>query len=104
MKDLTFKKLRKVNVKRCEKAFHKLHDWNDAEWSQAVMGELGEACNFLKKKRRGENIKKRDIAYELADTVIYLDLLAASLGIDLGKVVAEKFNIVSDRKKVDIKL
>jgi len=34
---------------------------------------------------------------ELADVLTYLDLLAATLGVDLGRAAAQKFNEVSER-------
>jgi hypothetical protein len=37
------------------------------------------------------------IADEIADNVIYLDLMAQSLGLDLGEIVANKFNKTSDK-------
>jgi NTP pyrophosphatase (non-canonical NTP hydrolase) len=106
---LGFSELRFANVARCERVFHPLNDWSPAEWACAMAGEAGEACNAVKKLRRvhdGTNTAKdpqtRDeaiaaIAAELADTVIYCDLLAARLGIDLGAAVRAKFNVVSER-------
>lgn len=41
---------------------------------------------------------------ELADVQIYLDLLALSIEIDLEEATVEKFNEVSDRIGVNIKL
>lgn len=84
-----------------------LQSWSPAEWACAAAGECGEACNAVKKLRRledGTNTAKDPqteeealgaIAGELADTVIYIDLLAARLGIDLGAAVRDKFNAVS---------
>jgi len=82
-------------------------DWTPAEWLEAVIGELGEYANERKKYRRGDrtleefNILARK---ELADVLIYLDLLAFQLGIDLGEAIVEKFNEVSDRVGCDVKL
>jgi hypothetical protein len=67
------------------------------DWACALAGETGEACNLIKKLRRGDAIDTEDIGKELADVVIYADLLAARLGIDLGEAVVQKFNEVSDR-------
>jgi NTP pyrophosphatase (non-canonical NTP hydrolase) len=106
---LNFDRLRRYNVARCEEVFHPLHDWSPAEWGVALAGEVGEACNLIKKLRRyddGTNTVKDPpnagdcvefIGDELADVVIYADLLAARLGIDLGKAVKKKFNSVSQR-------
>lgn len=104
---LTFERLRSVNVERCKEVFHPLTSWSLSDWAVAMAGECGEACNVVKKYRRfqdGTNTAKdpqtvdeiRDaLAAELADTVIYADLLAARAGIDLGDAVREKFNAVS---------
>lgn len=106
--DLSFKKLRDVNKLRCETAFnHGLHTWSLAEWSNAMAGEAGETCNLTKKIKRGdftlEQVKK-DLAKEIADVVCYCDLLAAAADIDLGQAIIQKFNEVSDRRGVEIKL
>jgi len=96
---LSFARLRSANVNRTADAFHPVHEWSPTDWATAMAGECGEACNLVKKLRRGEDINPRDIAHELADLVIYADLLAARLDIDLGAAVVEKFNIVSDRPR-----
>ncbi len=105
MKDnLSFSGLRSANIERCEKSFHSVQGWSPTDWACAVAGEVGESCNLIKKLRRGEVINSGSIGKELADAVIYLDLLAARLGLDLGKCVREKFNEVSERVKSDITL
>lgn len=101
---LGFDRLRSANVQRCEDVFHQLDSWSPTDWACAAAGEMGEACNLIKKLRRGEDISLTDVGYELADTVIYLDLLAARLGINLGEAVREKFNIVSDRRGSEVRL
>lgn len=75
-------------------------DWSPADWMTATVGELGELANVMKKFRRGDLTAsefKLKAAQELADTQIYLDLLAANLGIDLGLAVRDTFNKVSLR-------
>lgn len=101
---LTFEQLRDANVRRCEQAFHPVNDWSLTDWATALAGEVGEACNLIKKRRRGEEIPTEAIAEELADVVMYLDLLAARLGIDLEAAVRAKFNVVSDRRGSGIRL
>lgn len=115
--ELTFNQLREANVARLP-LFKNKHgqpahsepdgsDWSPAQWLQAVLGELGEYANFRKKHERGdidtfefaENARK-----ELADVIIYLDILAFRLGIDLGQAVADKWNEVSERIGVDLKI
>lgn len=107
---LTFEQLREANTKRLqvfknrkgEIAHSKADgsDWTPAQWLGAVVGELGEYANFRKKFERGdidESQFKIEAANELADVVIYLDILAKQLGIDLGKATTLKFNEVSMR-------
>lgn len=108
---LTFNTLRQANLKRLP-MFKNKHgepahsqgdggDWSDAEWLQAVVGELGEYANLRKKVDRGDLPKNADtqalLADELADVVIYLDILAFRLGIDLGEAVISKWNRTSER-------
>jgi NTP pyrophosphatase (non-canonical NTP hydrolase) len=81
-----------------------------------MAGEAGEVCNAVKKLRRladGNNTAKdpqtesaaiRQIGEEIADTVIYLDLLAARLGLDMGEEIQQKFNVVSQRMHSEIRL
>jgi hypothetical protein len=108
MDGLSFADLRRANVERCESAFHPLDAWSGLEWAGAAAGELGEAANLTKKLRRVEmgggqfssrghdsEVTADDVGVELADTVIYLDLWAARLGIDLGAMVRAKFNATS---------
>jgi NTP pyrophosphatase (non-canonical NTP hydrolase) len=89
------------NLERCEADtgfHHKIDEWSPNDWAVAATGELGEMCNYLKKWRRGETVSMFKIADELADTVIYLDLLATRLGLDLGTIIWSKF----DRKSREV--
>lgn len=75
-------------------------DWALSAWSNAVCGELGEAANIIKKVERGDctlDEARQMLADELADVVIYLDLLAFRAGINLGEAVVDKFNRTSVR-------
>lgn len=114
--DLTFEALNETNTERCEDVFHTINHWSPTDWACAFAGEAGEVCNAVKKLRRlddGTNTAKdpqtaeeaiQAIAMELADTIIYADLLATRLGIDLSKAIIQKFNIVSIRMGSDLKL
>lgn len=105
---LTFRDLRLVNEMRC-KRWHPggVEDWSLSDWATAMVGEAGEACNVVKKLNRerdglGGNTQneaelRHALAFELADTVIYLDLLAARAGLDLESAIKDKFNLVSER-------
>lgn len=111
---LTFREVTDANIARCYR-WHKggLSDWSVADWAVAMAGEAGEVCNAVKKLRRVEdeiaNISDPDrqlstraeavkkIGEELADTFLYLNLLAVRLGIDLPTEVVAKFNATSKR-------
>lgn len=108
----TLRDLRDINVTRCQRwhdGFPRDDDWTVADWSNAAAGEMGEAANIVKKIRRAEfghsgaldpDIEelKNMLGDEIADTIIYLDLLAAHQGIDLERAIRNKFNAVSDRE------
>lgn len=75
-------------------------DWSLGEWSNAVMGELGEAANLIKKVQRGDmtmDEARPALAREFADVVTYLDILAFRAGVDLGAITAAKWDEVSAR-------
>jgi NTP pyrophosphatase (non-canonical NTP hydrolase) len=107
MDRLTFAELRGVNVPRCEAPDgfnHKLESWSPAEWSNAMAGECGEACNLTKKLLRGDGPEIERIGDEIADVVIYADLLAARLGLDLGEAIRRKFNATSRKRGYSVLL
>lgn len=73
---------------------HALASWSLYDWLTATIGELGEAANVVKKlnrvrdgipgnKHTPEQLREM-LAGELADTLIYLDLMAQSEGIELS--------------------
>lgn len=114
--DLSFPRLHSVNADRARR-WHRgfpneENGWVGSDWSNAMAGEAGEACNVVKKLRRldfgyaGKHGRGREdregllrkLAEELADTLIYADLLASFYGIDLGAAVVAKFNQVSDEE------
>lgn len=92
------------NRKRCEspRGFnHKLSAWTASDWMTALMGELGEAANIVKKLNRfrdgvpgnKESIEalRHKLSLEIADTYVYLDLFCQSQEIDLEKAVNDVF-------------
>ncbi len=101
---LTFQGLRIVSSSRCEK-WHGDKPWSLSDWGVAMAGEAGETCNVIKKLNRirdgivgniGEEEEFRaQLGEEIADTVIYLDLLANAAGINLESAIINKFNKVS---------
>jgi NTP pyrophosphatase (non-canonical NTP hydrolase) len=114
--DLGFDELRAANVKRCREFRNAqgvmchpegVDGWSPSQWMVAVVGEVGETANILKKVERGDftlESVREDLRRELADVQTYLDLLAASLGVDLGRATVDKFNEVSERVGSDVKL
>lgn len=117
---LSFDALRRANVERTTESFDLIDAWSPTDWATAVAGEVGEACNLIKKLRRLGHYPTFDlnappttpaqeeiitaIGKELADAVTYLDLLAARLGLSLADCVRAKFNEVSDRVGSDVRL
>lgn len=97
------------NRARCEAAngFRQpIESWSLSDWMTATAGELGEAANVIKKLNRvrdgvtnvgdpSEPQLRSDLADELADTFIYLDLLAQAAGVDLAAAVRAKFDRTS---------
>jgi NTP pyrophosphatase (non-canonical NTP hydrolase) len=99
--------------------------WSLADWANAMGGEAGEAQNIVKKMRRIEaNLWDKQtypgdatvvlsrlaqlhgseayeelremLGNELADVVLYADLLAQKAGLDLAACVRTKFNRTSE--------
>lgn len=66
-----------------------------------LAGETGEACNVIKKLERermgyaGSRATLEQLAEELADVIICVDLVAMQVGIDMGEAVRRKFNLTS---------
>lgn len=94
---LTFAHFHAVNVARSKSDIKHSNNWIPLSWGGALAGEVGELCNFLKKMSRGDKIKKKELAHEIADIMTYLSLLSDQLDIDMEKAIIEKFNIVSKR-------
>lgn len=105
---LTFAILRAANLSRCGRWHPRgLNEWSLSDWFTATMGELGEAANIAKKLNRHrdgiagnvltEQELRAELADEIADVAIYLDILAASEGIDLAAAIASKFNRTSEK-------
>lgn len=105
---LSFKELRSANVARLPAPkFAECEKWSLSDWMLAATGELGELANLIKKVNRGDftlQSKSVDIADEIADVVIYLDILAHKAGINLGEAVTRKFNAVSERVNSSVRL
>lgn len=94
---LNLARFSRINEQRCFESFHPLESWSPTDWACALAGEVGELCNLLKKRHRGEDIAQEDIADEMGDVLAYLDLLATRCGINLSLATVRKFNAVSAR-------
>jgi NTP pyrophosphatase (non-canonical NTP hydrolase) len=105
---LTFKAFSAVNRQRCESPDgfnHTLTSWSTSDWFLAVLGELGEAANVAKKLNRVRDgipgnketpiELQAKLRAELGDAFVYLDLLAQSLGVNIGDAAVEVFNAKS---------
>lgn len=103
--------LRELNQRRCDR-WHdaETDNWTLGDWGNALAGEVGELCNVVKKLRRHESGASHayntpevdelteDFAEEVADVLLYLDLLCWKAGLDpefLKLRLEEKFNHVS---------
>ena len=112
MKFRDFSLINKIRAKRWHHGA--ITNWSISDWLMAMAGEAGEACNAGKKLRRIEeqianisieperqlsNVEDAydKIAEELADTVIYCDLVAARIGRSLEDAIKAKFNKVSEQ-------
>jgi NTP pyrophosphatase (non-canonical NTP hydrolase) len=106
---LTFAQFSEINRQRCESPDgfkHKLGSWSTSDWFLAALGELGEAANIAKKLNRyrdgipgnkeSEAALRDKLRKELGDVFVYLDLLAQSLGFDIGSAAVEVFNAKSE--------
>lgn len=75
-----------------------------------LAGEVGEACNIIKKLERarhgwrGSKATVEELAAELADVIICVDLVAEQLDIDLMAEVAKKFNATSEKYGLSTRL
>lgn len=100
-------RLRAANLVRLPKFghgnIHSLGAWGPMQWGCAVAGEVGELCNVLKKYERqmptdpDRDTLTADIGEEIADVVIYLDLLAAYFAMDMRRLIESKFNKTSKK-------
>lgn len=103
---LNFDELRRTNKARCERWHPEgIRSWSASDWMTALTGEIGELASLFKMRNRerddlpGNKFSptNQQIADEIADVLLYLDLLAACHDIDLGQAVVKKFNEVSIR-------
>ncbi len=99
---LDFKELRLANQDRQE-------EWDPTNAitieyrGNELAGEVGEACNVIKKMARerlglrGTRATKEQLAEELGDIIICCDLIAMQFDINLAKATIDKFNATSEK-------
>lgn len=105
---MTFGQFSEANRARCEspQGFnHPLTGWSSSDWMTALVGEVGEAANVVKKLNRyrdgvpGNKVSEQDLRdqlrRELGDVFVYLDLMAQSLGFTIADAATEVFNTKS---------
>lgn len=112
MESLTFARLSRINRRRSE-VWMNGRTWSLGEWMNALVGEVGEAANYIKKisridlglvgNRKVEDLDRdfliRELKRELADIQLYLDLLAEQVAPDtpFEDIVKDKFNEMSEK-------
>ena len=104
----TLQELSSCNRSRASRWHNGAEPWLGSDWATAMCGEAGEAANVVKKLRRHETgiesqyntppIEElvKMLGEELADVILYADLLAWHYGIDITDAVITKFNKVSE--------
>lgn len=116
---LTFQKLAETNYDRAT-TWHPggLSEWTVSDWAVAMAGECGEICDAVKKLNRLEidlhsnNVRQpadreaavKAIAQEIGDTLVYMDLLAQRLDLNLEDCVRDTFNRISVRENLPQRL
>jgi NTP pyrophosphatase (non-canonical NTP hydrolase) len=105
---MTFDEFSQANRARCESSQgfnHPLSGWSSSDWMTALVGEVGEAANVVKKLNRyrdglpGNKVSEAELRdmlrKELGDVFVYLDLMAQSLGFSIANAATEVFNAKS---------
>lgn len=111
---MTINELLEINISRCNR-WHPggIEEWSPLEWAGAMCGEAGEAANAAKKLLRVtsklQNINapgrqlidiqtaQKEVAKEVADTILYGLILMNRVGIeDPEEVLRDVFNKKSE--------
>lgn len=108
---MTFSEFSKANRTRCESPGgfnYPLSGWSTSDWMTAMVGEVGEAANIIKKLNRyrdgvrGNKESEAELCdklrKELGDVFVYLDLMCQSLGFTVADAAVDVFN----RKSAEI--
>lgn len=108
-KDLSLYSLRRANIER-DKEWNPDKKLTPAFRATELGGETGEALNIVKKLERerlgirGSRATKDQLASELSDILICVDLLAMEYEIDLCQALRETFNATSEKQNLSVKL
>ena len=97
----------KANIARQHEAFAPAHSLTAlVVCVQEEVGELaGAVLGVTGEKKRKAHLGREDVLDAVADAMTYLSLVAGSVGCDdLEKLLAETFNMVSDRAGSAIKV
>jgi len=106
---VTYRTLREANRER-QKQWDTGNQIDLSYRGNELAGEVGEACNLIKKLERerlgirGSRASVGELAKELADVVICVDLIAMMMGIDLDEAVMLKFNETSEKVELPHRL
>lgn len=101
---ISFDELRQKNIERCPHYGFTVEEKSPMEWLDRVWDEILELCEKAELHDTGFDTPTRDIGKEIADVVTFCDLLATRYGLNLGKLVLDKFNEVSDRVGSDVRM
>ena len=117
-----FRTISAANLARCTSSDgfgHPLYSWSQSDWFVAAIGELGEACNVVKKLNRHRDGIVRSFKFksmaserelldklrqEVGDTVLYLDLIGHYNGFTLEEAAVEVFNAKSEELGYPVQL
>ncbi len=88
----TMVRLQKAVLQRHEEEARDPDAFDYRDWALAVCGPTGYIAHLCNREKHGDDIAHGEIFDEIADAMIYLTLLCASLGGSIGEVVARKFN------------
>src|ERR1700761_7560906 len=99
---IEFKTLKEANLAR-QKEWDAGNQVTASYRGNELAGEVGEACNVIKKLERerlgirGSRDTVEHLTEELADVIICVGLLALHYGINIDRAVALKFNATSEK-------
>lgn len=99
-------KLQEVNALRSKEAFNMPVETTPLwRFAFGLQGETGEVIQDIRKMEEGRvDASNETLGLELADVVIYAELIAAKQGIDLVQCIKDSFNRVSIKKNHDSRL